>query len=147
MDMAYRQEGHSATARAADFHRPTTTEHARFAAQHPVVDAAQITHALESMSLMVGRNKPALGECSAMTPELNGVITPGTVSPCARVPRLQSSSPAVKALRFWSSTARRYKVATGTLWPGGDYRWCSPFEAAAILRWPETARALREMLL
>ena len=32
-------------------------------------------------------------------------------------------------------------------WEHDGYRWCSPAEAAATLRWPETARALREMLL
>jgi len=31
-------------------------------------------------------------------------------------------------------------------WEHDGYRWCSPVEAVAPLRWPETARALREML-
>ena len=31
-------------------------------------------------------------------------------------------------------------------WEHDDYRWCTPNEAAATLRWPETARALRKML-
>ena len=31
-------------------------------------------------------------------------------------------------------------------WEHDEYRWCAPDEAAAALRWPETARALRKML-
>jgi dATP pyrophosphohydrolase len=31
-------------------------------------------------------------------------------------------------------------------WEHDDHRWCSPEEAAATLRWPETARALAESL-
>jgi 8-oxo-dGTP pyrophosphatase MutT (NUDIX family) len=31
-------------------------------------------------------------------------------------------------------------------WEHDGYQWCSPAEAVAALRWPETARALREML-
>lgn len=32
-------------------------------------------------------------------------------------------------------------------WEHDDYRWCEPGEAEGTLRWPETARALRELLL
>jgi 8-oxo-dGTP pyrophosphatase MutT (NUDIX family) len=31
-------------------------------------------------------------------------------------------------------------------WEHDGYRWCSPAEAAATLRWPETARALADYL-
>jgi len=31
-------------------------------------------------------------------------------------------------------------------WEHDGYRWCSAAEAAAALRWPDTATALREML-
>jgi 8-oxo-dGTP pyrophosphatase MutT (NUDIX family) len=31
-------------------------------------------------------------------------------------------------------------------WEHDDHRWCAPGEAAATLRWPETAAALRAML-
>jgi 8-oxo-dGTP pyrophosphatase MutT (NUDIX family) len=31
-------------------------------------------------------------------------------------------------------------------WEHDDYCWCTPAEAAAALRWPETARALREVI-
>jgi 8-oxo-dGTP pyrophosphatase MutT (NUDIX family) len=31
-------------------------------------------------------------------------------------------------------------------WEHDDHRWCSPAEAAATLRWPETAAALLQML-
>jgi 8-oxo-dGTP pyrophosphatase MutT (NUDIX family) len=31
-------------------------------------------------------------------------------------------------------------------WEHDDYRWCAPDDAAATLRWPETADALRRML-
>jgi 8-oxo-dGTP pyrophosphatase MutT (NUDIX family) len=32
-------------------------------------------------------------------------------------------------------------------WEHDGHRWCPPAEAAATLRWPETARALQEMLM
>jgi len=32
-------------------------------------------------------------------------------------------------------------------WEHDDYRWCAPDEAASTLRWPETAEALRRLLL
>ena len=32
-------------------------------------------------------------------------------------------------------------------WEHDDHRWCEPGEAFAALRWPETARALRELLM
>jgi dATP pyrophosphohydrolase len=32
-------------------------------------------------------------------------------------------------------------------WEHDDHRWCAPEEAAATLRWPETADALRRLLL
>jgi len=32
-------------------------------------------------------------------------------------------------------------------WEHDDYRWCSAVEAAATLRWPETAEALRRLLV
>lgn len=32
-------------------------------------------------------------------------------------------------------------------WEHDDYRWCDPDEAFETLRWPETARAMRELML
>ena len=31
-------------------------------------------------------------------------------------------------------------------WEHDDHRWCAPAEGAALLRWPETAEALRRLL-
>jgi 8-oxo-dGTP pyrophosphatase MutT (NUDIX family) len=32
-------------------------------------------------------------------------------------------------------------------WEHDDYRWCDPDEAFETLRWPDTARAMRELML
>lgn len=32
-------------------------------------------------------------------------------------------------------------------WEHDDYRWCDPDEAFETLRWPETVRAMRELML
>lgn len=32
-------------------------------------------------------------------------------------------------------------------WEHDDYRWCDPDEAFETLRWPDTARAMRELVL
>ena len=78
-------------------------------------------------------------------PRVIEYVYPLTEEPADRRDQYDSSVVAVAVSCFVCEAADDWEPVLD--WEHDEYRWCPPFEAAAILRWPETARALREMLL
>lgn len=78
-------------------------------------------------------------------PRVIEYVYPLTEEPADRRDQYDSSVVAVAVSCFVCEAADDWEPVLD--WEHDEYRWCPPVEAAATLRWPETARALREMLL
>jgi hypothetical protein len=71
-------------------------------------------------------------------------VYPLTEEPADRRDQYDPSVAAVAVSCFRCDAADDWEPVLD--WEHDGYQWCSPVEAVATLRWPETARALREML-
>jgi 8-oxo-dGTP pyrophosphatase MutT (NUDIX family) len=78
-------------------------------------------------------------------PHVIEYVYPLTEEPADRRDQYDSSVVAVTVCCFRCEAADDWEPVLD--WEHDGHRWCPPAEAAAALRWPETARALQEMLI
>jgi 8-oxo-dGTP pyrophosphatase MutT (NUDIX family) len=77
-------------------------------------------------------------------PRVIEYVDPLTEEPADRRYQPDASIVAVTVFCFACEAADDWEPVLD--WEHDGYRWCPPDEAVGSLRWPETARALREML-